>query len=976
MLCMLTSLGVQAERDWSTPSPSAYPYHAVIYAKLVNADGQDVGSVGGNTLLGAFVGDECRDCCGEQQLSDDGTYLYTLRLGVNTEDAGKTVQFTLSCGSSEYTLQKTLTLKGGDETPYQPSAPLALPYTPLEAVSLSERINLKMGETANLLDYIKVQPDGANLPDEWLWQVEGTGTTASEQHVQVVGNIVTPLKPTLEGETVKANIKTGQQSIEASTLVIVHQPITGLQPNPDYPIDAIVVEVNDDKTLNDMLARVVQVTPTDATERIKWVSSDETGIQKGESDTGDYWLPIKAGEYTMTATAECGAKLDVKVKVIQRVTELKQTYQMIRVLKGEEVSQYLAFTYDILPADATVRAEGITYSPAQGYESQEGVVQYNNDGTITALKAGHAYVGVAHSDIPDKSITVMVYVEELPSADGFKVLSNPLSIEVASDDLGKRDVETLLRDNVSPMGGYESLFKSFTVEDAGATPILSRLADGSLVASKYGSTTVRFTYSTEACEIDGQGQFHYNVSKTCKFDYTLNVVQSLSALSFTNQYIAMGDADGRLSVETTPQGYILDETRLKFDIPVNAAQQPLFSLTRVAGKNEWVITPLQVGTGKLGLYYDQLSATNEVKVSQRLTLDEGWHWVSIYAGSYSKDYFLKDMYPAQEVRSQDELTYNDPVYGFFGSLEQMDARKCYKVNVKSGEHVNAYIYDNDLYTPTQEVELVLHEQWNWVGTPYCLDHDAQEITAQMTELPTGSRIISKDGGFLEYSGSAWEGDLKTLNAGEGYLVYQAGSDYVTTAFPAESQVKRAAPARRINGVRTASGVPSPWTYDSHRFADNMTIVAQGDRQLEADRYSVGAFVDGECRGEGVIVNGRIFITVHGTGQEQVTFRLHDNYTGETHDLEGTLPFAGMAGSISAPVLLRVPEATGLEGADADHVTISLQGDRIVVTSAPAQDVHIYNVSGQEVAAGHLAPGIYLVQVKTATGTLTKKVTKK
>ena len=38
--------------------------------------------------------------------------------------------------------------------------------------------------------------------------------------------------------------------------------------------------------------------------------------------------------------------------------------------------------------------------------------------------------------------------------------------------------------------------------------------------------------------------------------------------------------------------------------------------------------------------------------------------------------------------------------------------------------------------------------------------------------------------------------------------------------------------------------------------------------------------------------------------------------------------------------------------------------------------HIYNVSGQEVAAGHLAPGIYLVQVKTATGTLTKKVTKK
>ena len=104
---------------------------------------------------------------------------------------------------------------------------------------------------------------------------------------------------------------------------------------------------------------------------------------------------------------------------------------------------------------------------------------------------------------------------------------------------------------------------------------------------------------------------------------------------------------------------------------------------------------------------------------------------------------------------------------------------------------------------------------------------------------------------------------------------------------------------------------SPWQYDAAQFRDNMSIVAVVENTTDlTGGYSVGAFVGDECRGEGFLVDGKLFITVHGQAGEQVSFRIHSN--GEQFNVGETLSFSYAAGSLKAPMkLTKKGEITGI-----------------------------------------------------------------
>ena len=56
----------------------------------------------------------------------------------------------------------------------------------------------------------------------------------------------------------------------------------------------------------------------------------------------------------------------------------------------------------------------------------------------------------------------------------------------------------------------------------------------------------------------------------------------------------------------------------------------------------------------------------------------------------------------------------------------------------------------------------------------------------------------------------------------------------------------------------------------------MARLYNGEQQVEADKYLIGAFSGNECRGVAVEKEGHIFLTVHGeqTG-EQISLRAFD-----------------------------------------------------------------------------------------------------
>jgi hypothetical protein len=168
--------------------------------------------------------------------------------------------------------------------------------------------------------------------------------------------------------------------------------------------------------------------------------------------------------------------------------------------------------------------------------------------------------------------------------------------------------------------------------------------------------------------------------------------------------------------------------------------------------------------------------------------------------------------------------------------------------------------------------------------------------------------VSKNDGFAVWNNGSWTGNLNKLKKNEGYLIYcpeANGNGAFSLSFNAEQAMTQ--PTDDASGARAAS--KSVWSYDHSLFANNMSMIAELKNVDEASHYTIGAFVDGECRGEGVVIDGRAFITVHGNTGEDVSFRLHNELTGEFFDVAETVKSQAMLGTLTAPVALTAPAIT-------------------------------------------------------------------
>lgn len=642
------------------------------------------------------------------------------------------------------------------------------------------------------------------------------------------------------------------------------------------------------------------------------------------------------------------------------VTSLNISDETLIVQVGEEVTQYLRHIVSPNPQDATFKEEALKFYASP---DQTTALVMHDDGTITAKEAGSGIVSIYYEGIgfANAEITVIV-VDPVPTADKYVIASNPLTIQLADYELAKVNILSRLNDNVTttlknpvfpdqfymvegPNVAKKILTFSYNADTNKATEVL---------ANEYGSTRVEWTYRIDAAGFNSDGSFNPRKEYSVTFGFDVNIARGLTSISLPEMVeIGIGDANPTIKIETVPENFLLDESAINWGFKTNA-----FTIgERIAGTNEWKINVLGLAQGEaLDVYYNQLSAGTVVSIRQRVNIDEGWHWFTLFAGQ--GDITLEEgisvgFREVQEIRSQTELLYNDPNYGFFGELKGMSWLDTYKINVKTGQTINYLIPGIDNYRQ-DEVTQYYGPGWNWSGFPYCFNHWVSQIFAN-SELADGTRIVSKNDGFTELNSGKWAGTLETIKAGEGYLIYYPGSSNVSVTLPAEGKLKRA------NNLPSIKRAPAQniWDYDASRFADNMTIIARSDEELDADRYSIGAFVAGECRGEGKIIDGRIFITVHGENGEKVNFKLHDNLTGEYRDLAERVDFADMRGTFKSPMHF-----------DTDG---SSQGIQDVISDSEIDpEAEIYAISGQRVNSQNLAKGIYIVRTKTATRKLIKK----
>ena len=346
-----------------------------------------------------------------------------------------------------------------------------------------------------------------------------------------------------------------------------------------------------------------------------------------------------------------------------------------------------------------------------------------------------------------------------------------------------------------------------------------------------------------------------------------------------------------------------------------------------------------------------ISSEQSVEMAEKLTIAEGWSWISLINSTIPVSELSKTLI---EARSKTDLVFNDAKYSLFGTLAYMTEAEAYKVNMLSSASVVAManMFNNDGSIADKKLE----KGWNWVSYPYEYAYAVEDIF-DASAFSEGDIILSKDRGFVTRTGDTWLGDLKELMPQEGYMVYTNAD--ATVSMPGRFTMEQGYFTANTASRAAARGA-SMWVVDGSKFANTMPVIAQVDVE-ETDDLVVVAFVDDECRGEGRFINGLAFVSVAGEAGENVTFRLYNKVTGEMFDIDGGITFAGMAGSVKAPVAMRaigVP-ATGTTGI----VDISTIDSNAIVA--------IYDVAGRKVE--NMTSGIYIIKVRENDKIVTKRV---
>ncbi len=82
-------------------------------------------------------------------------------------------------------------------------------------------------------------------------------------------------------------------------------------------------------------------------------------------------------------------------------------------------------------------------------------------------------------------------------------------------------------------------------------------------------------------------------------------------------------------------------------------------------------------------------------------------------------------------------------------------------------------------TPFTSASVTISNGINWFG---CIGTESLLLINLNISPATGDKIISQDGGFAVYNGTAWKGTLTSLQPGKGYVYYSTASQQKTLVF--------------------------------------------------------------------------------------------------------------------------------------------------------------------------------------------------
>lgn len=370
------------------------------------------------------------------------------------------------------------------------------------------------------------------------------------------------------------------------------------------------------------------------------------------------------------------------------------------------------------------------------------------------------------------------------------------------------------------------------------------------------------------------------------------------------------------------------------------------------------------------------TSANEV---QNLDIVQGWNWISFYLKPDANAAIGDILYNATPWAEGDQLKSVATLQfaewdgeQWRGSLTRLDHKQMFMMRT-ADMHYNTQLAGRRL-TSDADRTITLHHGWN--AFPYLLS-GAENITNAMAdyiEHVSVGDIVKSQTEFAVFSeNERWEGSLKVLTPGKGYLLQRHDSADVSFTFR---------PSTGTKGTKSTRSDRSDQSDQTLLPATNMTVIA-AVKGLENGGV-LRAYAGGQLVGsaESMVVDGDTlyFLTIGTDRAGDLSFILdHDGTATELSPLTSHLsPIPDHHfGTLAKPVILGPGESAG--NVTAYPIPFTTQVDFSVSDGFPVgTTITIYNVDGvliDRLAAPRWTPaadipaGVYFATVSN-NGTLT------
>lgn len=952
LTAMLMLLGMATwAQDWTAPSENDFESSTPVYVQ-VNVNGVEQMKV----QVAAFIDDDCRAVSYGAETQVGNSQYHLLRVwGDPSADYNKTVTFKVAWEGLVFSFRKTVAWTGETHKEIPVVLNVDLPTgvilaNPLEIVT-------KLPGTYDLSNDIKFSYEGRDFDGSVIDYTPLNESTIETQltyewdfansssYFTVDGTTLTALQETGEaGMYLGLTITDGNMfRIGGMTNVIISTPKVAVESISCTP-SAWTININDNLKENQELAAAITVLPEDASDKTyTFVPADaaaEAVYNNGFfSATGTYNINI-------VSNSDRAVFATIAVTVVKSVESISFTTPSNRfyAVEGDNVFDMIRPYVSVYPDDATNKNFNIVV-PA---EASDAIV----DG-VAGRKPGRYFIDIVSEDNPQAKEQAEVIINKIEA---------PESITMNIDE----SYYTKLDGKIIVLPELEDMGFTYSISPKNDTDAEGFNANGGAVKS--GTYTLLIT-----CNENPKAMAEVVVTVLTPVAITFPARITLSKFKDTELELTFVEGDN-----FDPE---LVEVRFMANQDVMPGVPEPVTYSPVAGSNnlKWNIRGNLVGYYQFEVLYDgrYMLNTDDYEMSDAVVPveiafnNDGWDWIYYPAslslraedGSYHAWMNRDANNRIIDLRSQTDLLYNDDTYGLFGTIDHLSAGEgMYKIKAKYADAADAMFVEpegGDMYWDRYATKPIV-KGYNWIGYTNEWDITVDEFNTinEYNGASDGDMIIGK-AGFAEFdfgSGKWVAQNGFYFQAGKGYIYYSTSEeekDITFDVYPSvdDATAKQRAPRKTVN----------VWQYNAGAFADNMAIVAEMKGIANPEDYTIGAFVDGECRGEGNFVTGnKMMISVAGKTGEQVSFRLYNHITGEYSEIFETVKYAQKLGSLKKPVALSSPETTGI---------------RSLELGVSSSDAQVFDMNGRRVETMSKS-GVYVIKTIDGGKIVTKKVVKK